>query len=93
MALVLLTAASAGSTAYLSGLRSYATRGIGLGTMALSVLLVQTAALATLLHLKPLRRDGWLLPVGGGLLAAPPSAASAVRSSDVKTERKDGRTA
>jgi len=93
MALVLLTAASAGITACLSGLRSYAARGMVLGTMALSVLLVQTPALATLLHLKPLHSDDWLLAVGAGLLAALLSAASAVRSSDVGTERKDDRTA
>ena len=93
MALVLLTAASAGITACLSGLRSYAARGMVLGTMALSVLLVQTPALATLLHLKPLHSDDWLLAVSGGLLAALLSAASAVRSSDVGTERKDDRTA
>jgi Ca2+-transporting ATPase len=48
------------------------------GTMALSVLLVQTPALATLLHLKPLHRDDWLLAVAGGSLAALLSGASSI---------------
>jgi len=78
MALVLLTAASAGITAYLSRLRSYTARVTVVSTMGLSVLLVQTPALAALLHLKPLHGDDWLLAVGGGLLAALLSAVSAI---------------
>ena len=92
MALVLLTAASAGITAYLSRLRSYAARVMVVGTMALSVLLVQTPALATLLHLKPLHRDDWLLAVGAGLLAALLSAASSIPRAPGRTERERVRT-
>jgi Ca2+-transporting ATPase len=78
MALVLLSTASAGITAYLSRLRTYAARVMVVGTMALSVLLVQTPTLAVLLHLKPLHTDDWLLTLGGGMLAALLSAAGSL---------------
>jgi P-type Ca2+ transporter type 2C len=79
MAMVALTTASAGITASLSQLRSHAARIVVAGTMALSFLLVQTPALAMLLHLKPLHADDWMLAIGGGLLASLLSAAASVR--------------
>ncbi len=79
MAMVALTTASAGITASLSQLRSHAARIVVAATMALSILLVQTPALATLLHLAPLHADDWMLAVGGGLLASLLAAAAYVR--------------
>jgi Ca2+-transporting ATPase len=79
MAMVALTTASAGITASLSQLRGHAARIVVAGTMALSFLLVQTPALAMLLHLKPLHADDWMLAIGGGLLASLLSAAASVR--------------
>lgn len=70
MALVTLTAASAGITASLSGLRNGAARIMVLGTLLLSLVLVQTPNLASLLHLKPLHFEDWLLALGGGLVAS-----------------------
>ena len=79
MAMVALTTASAGITATLSRLRGHVARIVVASTMALSILLVQTPALAALLHLKPLHADDWMLAVGGGLLASLLSAAASVR--------------
>jgi Ca2+-transporting ATPase len=79
MAMVALTTASAGITASLSRLRGQVARIVVAGTMALSFLLVQTPALAMLLHLKPLHADDWMLAIGGGLLASLLSAAASVR--------------
>jgi Ca2+-transporting ATPase len=81
MALVALTAASAGITGSLSRLGSVAARIMVFGTLALSLLLVQTPSLAALLHLEPLHPGDWMLAIGGGLLAAVLSAGLRARSS------------
>jgi Ca2+-transporting ATPase len=70
MALVALSAASAGITATLSRLRVPMAWIVVAGTLGLSVLLVQVPGLAALLHLVPLHPDDWALALGGGLLVA-----------------------
>ena len=70
MALVALTAASAGITLNLSRLRTPAAWVMVGGTLALSALFVQTPLLAAFLHLRPLHLDDWLLALAGGLLAS-----------------------
>lgn len=80
MALVALTVASAGITANLSRLRGRAAQVMVAGTIALSLLLVQTPAIASALHLKPLHADDWALAIAGGLLASLLSAITSVRS-------------
>ena len=70
MALVALTVASAGITAALSRLESLAARMTVVMTICLTVILVQTPALAEHLHLHPLHVDDWMIAVAGGLLAA-----------------------
>ncbi len=79
MALVVLTVASAGITANLSRLRSRAAWIMVGGTLALSVLFVQTPLLAAFLHLRPLHADDWLLAIAGGLTASLLSAITSVR--------------
>jgi len=79
MALVVLTAASAGITANLSRLRTRAALMMVGGTLALSVLFVQTPLLSAFLHLKPLHVDDWLLAIAGGLIASLLSAITSVR--------------
>ncbi|HJW80638.1 MAG TPA: cation-transporting P-type ATPase [Acidiferrobacterales bacterium] len=79
MALVALTVASAGITANLSRLRTRAAWLLVGGTIALSVLFVQTPLLAAFLHLKPLHGDDWLLAIAGGLIASLLSAITSVR--------------
>lgn len=79
MALVALTAASAGITANLSRLRSRAAWIMVGGTLALTVLFVQTPLLAAFLHLRPLHADDWLLAIAGGLIATLLSAITSVR--------------
>jgi Ca2+-transporting ATPase len=79
MAMVALTTASAGITASLSQLRGQVARIVVGGTMALSLLLVQTPALAMLLHLKPLHADDWMLAIGVGLVASLLSVFASVR--------------
>jgi Ca2+-transporting ATPase len=79
MAMVALTTASAGITATLTRLRSRAGHVVIAGTIALSLLLVQTPGLAALMHLEPLHVDDWMLAIAGGLLASLVSAAAAVR--------------
>lgn len=70
MALGHLTFASAAITAVLSRLRTWTARGIAGGTVALTLVLVQTPVFATLLHVQPLHLDDWARAVLGGLLAA-----------------------
>ena len=70
VALVTLTTASAGITVALSRLRGVAARIMVLGTLSLSLLLVQMPSAAGLLHLKPLHLADWTLAMGGGLLAS-----------------------
>jgi Ca2+-transporting ATPase len=79
MALVALTAASAGITANLSRLRTRAAWILAGGTLVLSVLFVQTPVLSAFLHLKPLHVDDWLLAIAGGLIATLLSAITSVR--------------
>ena len=79
MALVVLTVASAGITANLSRLRTRTAWLMVGGTIALSVLFVQTPLLAAFLHLKPLHGDDWLLAIAGGLIASLLSAITSVR--------------
>jgi Ca2+-transporting ATPase len=70
MALAQLTFASAAITAALSGLRTRVSRLITGGTLALTLVLVQIPALATLLHLQPLHTDDWGRAIAGALLTA-----------------------
>ena len=70
MALVSLTAASAGITAALSRMQSRTAWYIVAITIGLSLVLVQTPALAGFLHLAPLHIDDWLLAIAGGILVA-----------------------
>lgn len=91
MAMVVLTTASAGITASLAGLRSRAARIAVAGTMALSFLLVQTPALAALLHMKPLHADDWMLAAGGGLLASVLAAAASARRGGARDARDSRR--
>ncbi len=72
MALVVLSVASAGVTATLSGLRTHASRWIVAGTLAGTAALVQIAPLAARLHLRPLHLDEWSIAIGGGALTCLP---------------------
>jgi Ca2+-transporting ATPase len=74
MALATLTLGSGVLTALLSGLRTWAARLVVAGTVAVSVVLIQTPALAQLLHLAPLHLRDWGLALGGSVLAALPLA-------------------
>jgi len=78
MALVVLTVASAGVTAILSGLRTRSARWIVVSTLALSAALVQIAPVAARLHISPLHRDDWGIAVGGGVLACLPLVLGAI---------------
>ena len=71
MALAVLTLASAALTAALSRLATRTARAVAAGTVALSLVLVQTPALARLLHLEPLHAGDWALAgaVGAGVAA------------------------
>lgn len=68
MAMVVLVTASASTTAVLSRLQTRAARAVVTFSLAVTLLLVQTPWLATLLHLRPLHVDDWLLAVAGGAL-------------------------
>jgi Ca2+-transporting ATPase len=70
VAIASLTAFSAGITVHLTRLRTPASRVMVGATLASSVLLIQTPALARLLHLSPMHVDDWLLSLGGGLAVA-----------------------
>ncbi len=72
MALVVLSVASAGVAAALSGLHTRASRWIAAGTLALALLLVQVPLLASRLHLRPLHLDEWAIAIAGGALACLP---------------------
>jgi Ca2+-transporting ATPase len=71
-ALVVLALASGIMTAALSRLRTRAAWVVLAATVASAVLLVQTPALARLLHLEPLHLGDWALAVAGALLALLP---------------------
>ncbi|MBI4638691.1 MAG: cation-transporting P-type ATPase [Candidatus Rokubacteria bacterium] len=81
MALVTLTVGSAAVTAVLSRLRGWSARLVVGGSLGLAILLVQTPALAALLHLEPLHLDDWAAAVAGSLVAAalPPGLAAVFR--------------
>jgi Ca2+-transporting ATPase len=70
MALAVLTLSSAAITAVLSGLRTLASRVVVMGTVVLSMVLIQIPALAALLSLTPLHRDDWALAGGAAAIAA-----------------------
>jgi len=74
LALAVLTLASAGLTAGLSGLRTRMARTVAAGTVLLTVVLVQIPVAAARLHLIPLHADDWALAAAGatviGALAA-----------------------
>jgi Ca2+-transporting ATPase len=70
MALVALTAASAGVTVALSGLKGRLARMTVALTLLGSVTLVQVPMLSALLHFEPLHRDDWAIAAGAGFLAA-----------------------
>jgi len=74
MALTTLTLASAGLTTVLSGLRTWVARLVVAGTVASSLVLIQTPGLARVLHLQPLHLDDWGLALGGSLVAVLPLA-------------------
>jgi Ca2+-transporting ATPase len=76
MALAILTSSSAAVTALLSGLRTWAARGIVAGTMALSLILIQTPVPARLLHLEPLHPADWALALVAAVFACTPLAGS-----------------
>jgi P-type Ca2+ transporter type 2C len=69
MALAALTFASAAIAAVTTGLRTRISRVIAGGTITLSVLLIQTPALAARLHVEPLHLDDWAVAIAGGLMA------------------------
>lgn len=74
MALVGLCVASAAVTAALTGLRTPVSRIVSGATVALPLLLVQTPALSSWLHVSPLHGDDWFVALGGGAIAALPLA-------------------
>jgi Ca2+-transporting ATPase len=74
MALGVLTLTSAALTAALSGLRTWTSRFVTGGTVALSVLLIQTPIVARLLHLEPLHVLDWGAAVLAALIATVPVA-------------------
>jgi Ca2+-transporting ATPase len=79
MALAVLTVASAMLTASLSRLQSGTARVTVAITLAISILLIQTPAFATRLHLVSLHLDDWATAMLGGLLAAARSVATTPR--------------
>jgi Ca2+-transporting ATPase len=68
MAMVVLVTASASTTAVLSGLRTRAARAVVVFSLAVTVILIQTPWLASLLHLRPLHVDDWILAIAGGVI-------------------------
>ncbi len=74
MALGVLTLTSAALTAALSGLRTWISRFVTGGTVALSVVLIQGPIVARLLHLEPLHLLDWGAAVLAALIATVPVA-------------------
>lgn len=74
MALAILTFASAALTAVLSRLRTWTSRAVAAGTVALSVALVQTPVVAGLLHLEPLHLEDWILAASAAVFGCAPLA-------------------
>jgi len=79
MAMIVLTAASAGITAVLSELRTRAAQIVVVVSFVAAIALVQIPALASLLHLRSLHADDWLLAIGGGAVALLPLLALRLR--------------
>jgi P-type Ca2+ transporter type 2C len=75
MAIVVLMAAGAIVTAVLSELRTRAARLVVACSLAVAVVLVQTPALAALLHLRPLGALDWLFALAAGAVAVLPMLA------------------
>jgi len=69
IALAVLIVASATITGCLSGLRTWAARIITSAAIASLVLLVQTPALASLVHLRPLHLSDWAIGVAAGAIS------------------------
>jgi Ca2+-transporting ATPase len=72
MALAVLTLSSAALTAVLSRLGTWTSRAVVASTGALSLILLQTPALARLLHVTPLHLDDWGLATLAALVACFP---------------------
>ena len=70
MALAVLTLSSAAVTAVLSRMRTLAARIVVLGTVVLSILLIQIAPMSALLRLTPLHVDDWALASAAAATAA-----------------------
>jgi Ca2+-transporting ATPase len=68
MAVAVLTFTSAGLTAATSRLRTRISRLIVAGTVALTVILIQTPVLAKLLHVEPLHWANWLTAIGAAAI-------------------------
>ncbi len=68
MALIALTVASATITAGLSRLKTGAAATVIALTIASAIVLVQTPAIAALLHLRPMHIDDWLLAASSGIV-------------------------
>lgn len=68
MAMVVLVTASASTTAALGRLRTRAARVVVASSLVITLVLVQTPWLASLLHLRPLHVDDWLLAIAGGAI-------------------------
>jgi len=73
MALATLSCASATLMALLSGLHTVTARVIGALTLLAALVLIQVPSLATLLHLRPLHADDWLIVAVAALCAGVPS--------------------
>ncbi len=70
MALLVLILSSIGMTAVLSRMRSRWAWGVTSLTAVTALLLAQTPALSSFLHLSPLHRADWILVVAGGVITA-----------------------
>jgi len=93
MALACLTFASATTAAVLTRLRTRISRVIVGGTIALSVLLVQTPALAARLHVEPLHLDDWAVATVGALLGVGLPLAAAALARRIARRRGASRAA
>ena len=72
MVLVILSCASAFSTAILSGLRTWMSRGIPVATVGMAAIFVETPLLSRWLHVSPLQPREWLIALAGSILACLP---------------------
>ncbi len=72
LVLVILSSASAFSTAILSGLRTWMSRGIPVATIGMAAVFVETPLLARWLHVAPLQPMEWLIAIAGSIVASLP---------------------